>query len=99
MHRAELEAVARAWVQLCASTRAGAFAGLEAFFQALPEAVTTVEQLLVDEAAQAVAVRWRAQSGTRVVTGIELVTLREGRVSERWGEWDDAALRSSGQGS
>ena len=74
-------------------TREGFLEGLRDFFALLPRAVTTAEDLVIDVERQRVAIRWRAKSFTTTVTGIELITLREGLVTERWGEWDDSSLR------
>ena len=75
--------------------RAGALVGLTAFFDRFPEAVTTVEDLVIDEASAKVAVRWCTRSGDVIVRGIELVELRAGRVHARWGAWDGDAPASA----
>lgn len=71
----------------------GSLEGLRDFFALLPRAVTTAEDLVIDVERQRVAVRWRAKSFTTTVQGIEIIGLRDGRVVERWGEWDDSSLR------
>lgn len=78
---------------------------LEGFFRAFPDFRTTVEDLVVDEAAGKVAIRWSATasqagaylgvppSGQLVVfRGIEILAVRDGRVADRWGEWDGMNL-------
>lgn len=82
-------------------TKAGFAQGLAAMVEAFPDLVTTVEDLLVDETRSRVAVRWKAVGTNRgrylgvgptnrltTITGIEIVGIEDGRVVERWGEWD-----------
>ena len=75
--------------------------GVAELFAAFPDFATTTEDIVVDVRAQKTAVRWRA-TGThegafmgvgatrRRITfaGIEILRLKEGRILERWGEWD-----------
>ena len=80
-------------------------AGLIELFEAFPDWYATTEDLIIDIAQGKVAVRWTATgthqcsfmgySATRRQTrfsGIEIVTIREGRIAERWGEWDGLDL-------
>jgi steroid delta-isomerase-like uncharacterized protein len=83
------------------STKQGFAEGLASFVEAFPDLTTTVEDLVVDEAASKVAIRWRAV-GTNgaaflgvgpthrrtTITGIEIIEIRAGRIVRRWGEWD-----------
>ncbi len=96
---------------------AGRAAGKEAFATALAELVrifpdlqTRVEDLVVDETAGRVAVRWSAE-GTNSeafmgvgptwrktpVSGIEIIEVRERRIVRRWGEWDITAHTGGGE--
>jgi steroid delta-isomerase-like uncharacterized protein len=76
-------------------------AGLERLIEAFPDLVARVDDLVVDEERQSVAVRWTAMgtnratylgvgpTGRRVtITGIEIVEIESGRIRRRWGEWD-----------
>ena len=78
---------------------------LEDFYRAFPDFRTTVEDLVADEAAGKVAIRWSATasqagaylgaapSGQLVVfRGIEILAVRDGRITYRWGEWDGMSL-------
>jgi steroid delta-isomerase-like uncharacterized protein len=82
-------------------TKGGFATGLAEWAQAFPDIRTRVEQLVVDEAAAAVAVRWSATGTNRAaylgvgptqrvtyIAGIEIIEIRDGRVVKRWGEWD-----------
>lgn len=87
-----------------ASTKAGFAEGLVELLRAFPDLETTVEDLVIDEAASRVAVRWAAW-GTNCApllgvgptnratpfSGIEIVEVRDGRIARRWGEWDISA--------
>jgi steroid delta-isomerase-like uncharacterized protein len=79
--------------------------GIVALYRAFPDLVAEVEDVLVDPVSGMVAVRWSAvgthlrpylgalPSQRRVsFKGIEIVRLRDGRISERWGEWDGMEL-------
>jgi len=79
--------------------------GIADLFRAFPDLDTRVEEMIIDAAAGRVAVRWSA-TGThrnaylgarpslRPVTfkGIEILHIRDGRITERWGEWDGMEL-------
>lgn len=82
-------------------TKQGFAAGLAEWAEAFPDVVTRVEQLVVDEAAATVAVRWSATGTNRkaylgvgptqrvtYIAGIEIIEVRGGRIVRRWGEWD-----------
>lgn len=88
------------------ATRQGFAEGLARFVRAFPDARATVEDLVADETTGRVAVRWRITGTNReryldvgpthratVITGIEIVEIRAGRVVRRWGEWDVTAHR------
>lgn len=84
---------------------AGFKAGIARLYAAFPDLTATVEDLVVDGGAGTVAVRWTA-AGThrgaylgaaptgRTVRfkGIEILRVRDGRIAERWGEWDGIDL-------
>ena len=89
-----------------ASTRAGFKAGIEALLAAFPDFKWAAEDIVVDTAASKVAIRWTAvgtHSGAYLgyeptrrrvkFAGIEIVRVEEGRVTDRWGEWDADSLR------
>jgi steroid delta-isomerase-like uncharacterized protein len=82
-------------------TKGGFAAGLAEWAQAFPDIRARVEQLVVDEAAATVAVRWSATGTNRAeylgvgptqrvtyIAGIEIIEIRGGRIVKRWGEWD-----------
>jgi len=84
-----------------------AFAGgLAELVRAFPDLETRVDDLVVDEAAGRVAVRWSSRGTNREtflgvgptgretpITGIEIIEIRAGRIVRRWGEWDITAHR------
>jgi steroid delta-isomerase-like uncharacterized protein len=87
-------------------TRAGFKTGIEALVAAFPDFKWAAEDILVDASASKVAVRWTAEgthigaylgyaaTGRRVsFAGIEIIRVEEGRVTDRWGEWDADSLR------
>jgi len=90
-----------------APDNAGFKEGIARLFAAFPDLAAEVRDLVVDAAAGTVAVRWSAM-GThlgaylgaaptgRVVRfkGIEILRIRGGRITERWGEWDGIDLLS-----
>ncbi len=85
-----------------------AFRGsIEALYRAFPDFHATIETTVVDEARAMVAIRWSAighmrssflgaaPSGQRVsFCGIEIIAIRDGQVTDRWGAWDEAAIRA-----
>ena len=84
-----------------------AFAGgLAELVRAFPDLQTQVDDLVVDEEAGRVAVRWSSLGTNRKpflgvgptgnktpITGIEIIEIRAGRIVRRWGEWDITAHR------
>jgi steroid delta-isomerase-like uncharacterized protein len=74
-----------------------------------PDLETRVDDLVIDEAAGRVAVRWSAQ-GTNTeafqgkgptwrktaISGIEIIEVRDGQIARRWGEWDITAHTGAG---
>ena len=78
---------------------------LTEFFAAFPDFHTDIEDLVVDESCGTVAVRWSARATQRgpylgvpptgqavEFAGIEILRIAEGRIVERWGEWDGMGL-------
>lgn len=89
-----------------APDRAGLRRGIEDLYRAFPDFHATIETVVVDEARGRVAIRWSAighmrgvflgaaPSGQRVAfSGIEIIGVRDGQITERWGAWDEAAIR------
>ncbi len=79
--------------------------GLRDFFAAFPDFHTTIEDLVIDRDKSSVAIRWTANathagaylgvppSGKRIeFAGIEIIRVEDGRITERWGEWDGMSL-------
>lgn len=86
--------------------RKGFAEGLRAFVAAFPDVKTKVEDLVVDEVASKVAVRWCAvgtntsrylgvgpTNRATAITGIEIIQVDGGVIARRWGEWDISAHR------
>ncbi|MEF2074209.1 ester cyclase [Consotaella aegiceratis] len=88
-----------------ANDRDGFKAGLESLYAAFPDFCASIDVMMVDEERQLVALRWTAlgrhagpfmgfaPSG-RVIrfTGIEIIRIDDGRIADRWGEWNEGAL-------
>lgn len=79
--------------------------GIERLVAAFPDLKAEVDDLVVDTKTGSVAVRWSAvgthrarylsaePSGRPVrFKGIEVIRIRDGRITERWGEWDGIDL-------
>ncbi len=75
--------------------------GLKQFIDAFPDLATKVEDMIVDELVQRVAVRWSSVGTNKLtflgtgptnrktsITGIEIIEISNGRIRKRWGEWD-----------
>lgn len=86
-------------------TAAENVAGIRELYAAFPDFSTTIAELIVDEIAGSVAIRWSATGthrGTyfgaeptgRQITfvGIETLRVHEGLIIERAGEWDGTSL-------
>jgi steroid delta-isomerase-like uncharacterized protein len=76
-------------------------AALAALVEAFPDLQTRIDDLVLDSVASRVAIRWSATGTNRrrfldvgptvrrtEITGIEIIEVRDGRVTRRWGEWD-----------
>ncbi|MBN1424725.1 ester cyclase [Candidatus Fermentibacteria bacterium] len=83
------------------TTREAFWLGLEELVAAFPDLQAQVEDLVIDETAGRVAVRWSATGTNRVrfmgrgpthevvhMTGIEIIEIHDNRITDRWGEWD-----------
>ena len=79
--------------------------GIERLFAAFSDLQAEVEDRVVDADTDSVAVRWSASgthrgpylgaepSGRTVLfKGIEIIRIRDGLITERWGEWDGIDL-------
>lgn len=82
-------------------TKKGFAQGLKEFTSAFPDLRTRVKDIMVDESRNMATVRWSASGTNRknylgvgptnkktTITGIEIVEIRWGRITRRWGEWD-----------
>jgi len=79
--------------------------GIADFYSAFPDWSAVTEDLIVDVRSGTVALRWSA-TGTHSATylgvaptqrrirfqGIEILRIEDGRIVERWGEWDGLGL-------
>lgn len=85
--------------------REGYKAGVAELYTAFPDFYALIEDLVVDAAAGKVAIRWSATgthqgrflgvlpTGRRIACqGIDVLRVADGRIVERWGEWDGLAL-------
>jgi steroid delta-isomerase-like uncharacterized protein len=79
--------------------------GIERLYEAFPDLAAEVRELILDTDTGTVAVRWSAlgthegpylgaaPSGRKLsFKGIEIIRIRDGRIVERWGEWDGIGL-------
>lgn len=80
-------------------------AGIAELYRAFPDFYAVTEDLVIDPATGKVALRWSATgthaqtylgvaaTGKQITfTGIEIIRVAQGRIVERWGEWDGLAL-------
>lgn len=87
--------------------RAGLLQGVRDLYAAFPDFTAKAEQVAVDQASGLVTILWSATGHMvgpflgaaatgRLVRfkGIELIRIRDAKVVERWGEWDEAALKA-----
>ena len=88
-----------------ATDREGFKQGLVDLYKAFPDFHAVIEDLVVDETHQMVTVRWSAHGMHRDTymgmaptgrdirfRGIEIIRVEDGRIAERWGEWDGIDL-------
>jgi steroid delta-isomerase-like uncharacterized protein len=79
--------------------------GLVQLYKAFPDFYATTEDLVTDASKGKVALRWSAMgthkgeymeappTGKRITfRGIEILRIENGRIAERWGEWDSIDL-------
>lgn len=84
-----------------ASDNEGFKAGLNELYQAFPDFLATTEDLVIDVQNGKAVIRWSAvgthqgvfmgipPKGKRIAfQGIEIITVKNGRITARWGEWD-----------
>jgi steroid delta-isomerase-like uncharacterized protein len=103
LHSEDFEDCAAAGRDTTKEAFAGGLVELTAVF---PDLQTKVEDLVVDEAAGRVAVRWSSlgtnretfmgiePTGEKIpIAGIEIIEVRDGQIVRRWGEWDITAHR------
>ena len=75
--------------------------GLAELYQAFPDFFATTEDLIIDADNGKATIRWSAvgthqgefvgvpPTGRRIsFSGIEIIRVKDGRIVERWGEWD-----------
>jgi steroid delta-isomerase-like uncharacterized protein len=88
-----------------ARDRGGFKQGILSLYQAFPDFSAFIQNLVVDEARQMIAIHWKAR-GTHQGTylgipatgrsirfkGIEIIRVADGKIAERWGEWDGLNL-------
>jgi steroid delta-isomerase-like uncharacterized protein len=90
--------------------REGFKEGIAQLYAAFPDFYCEIQDLVVDEAAGKVAIRWAASgthrgpfmglepTGRRIAfQGIEIIRIEDERIVERWGEWDGMALLENWQ--
>lgn len=79
--------------------------GILDLYAAFPDFYAEIENLVVDETTQQVAIKWKATGTQRgefmgfkptgkniQFSGIEIIRLEKGLIIERWGEWDGIDL-------
>lgn len=88
-----------------APDRDGFKQGIAELYEGFPDLHAVIEDLVVDPDLGSVAIRWQATgthegpfmglppTGNRVsFKGIEIIRIHDGRIVERWGEWDGIEL-------
>jgi len=87
------------------SDLAGFKQGILDLYAAFPDFYTEIENLVVDETSQQVAIKWKSTgthrgefmgfspTGNQIqFSGIEIIRIEKGLITERWGEWDGIDL-------
>ena len=90
------------------TSKSGFAQGLKQLVDAFPDLATKVEDMIVDEETQRVAVRWSSVGTNKrrflavgpthrtiTITGIEIIEISDGRITRRWGEWDITAHQAN----
>jgi len=85
--------------------REGFREGIIALYRAFPDLQCVVDDLVINEETGTVSVRWSGSgthqgtflgaepTGRRIAfTGIEIIRIRDGLITERWGQWDGLSL-------
>ncbi len=88
-----------------APDREGFKQGIRGLYEAFPDFHAEIEDMIVDESTAKVAVRWKAKGTHRGVfmgipptgrsirfAGIEIIHVVNGKIRERWGEWDGTSI-------
>ncbi|MCI0713205.1 MAG: ester cyclase [Chloroflexi bacterium] len=88
-----------------AADREGFKQGIADLYAAFPDFYATTEDLVIDLTSQTVTVRWTATGTHRGqfmsvaatgktinFTGIEIIRIENGKIVERWGEWNGIDL-------
>jgi len=84
------------------SDREGFKKGLIELYRAFPDFFARIEDVVIDERSGKAAIRWSAvgthqgvfmgilPTGERIAfQGIEIIMVKNGRITDRWGEWDE----------
>ncbi len=87
------------------SSLQGFKSGVRELYSAFPDFHAAIEDMVVEEQTGRVAIRWSATGTHRgmfegmppthrriTFTGIEIVVIDQGRIRERWGEWNGLEL-------
>lgn len=85
--------------------RAAFGGGIATLYEAFPDFRAVIDDMVLDEQRSTAAIRWHAigthrghfmgvePTGAEIMfRGIEIVRFDEGRVAERWGEWDGLGI-------
>ncbi len=80
---------------------------IEQLYEVFPDFYTNIDDLIVDTATGKIAIRWTATGTHRAkfmdveptrrmirFQGIEIITVRDGQIVERWGEWDGLSIQA-----
>ena len=92
--------------------REGFKQGMAELYAAFPDFHARIEDLAIDSAAQKITVRWRGTgthqgvfmghpaTGRKILfKGIEILHVRDGLITARWGEWDGLDILTQLKGS
>ena len=92
--------------------REGFKQGIVALYTAFPDFYAVIEDLVIDQVVQKVTIRWHSTgthrgaflghppTGCKIhFQGIELLHIRQGLITARWGEWDGLDILTQLKGS